>query len=311
MIHLLLGENSFEIERRLRELVAAFSGEVERVDGSEIGLERLPDLLLGTTLFSTERLVVIKGASENKPVWDALGNWAERGIASDLILIDPKPDKRTKAYKTLQKIATVIEANEWTDRERVRAEKWLREYATSKSVTLQNEQVTKMVVRATVPSQRPGSFTISQQMLASAIDALAGTELVTDDMLEAVLPETTQDTVFSILHTAISGDAQRLMPLITNLRASSDPYMTLGFVMSQWSLLVSIALTNKPANEIASTIGAHPFVVQNLWTDSRQIKLVDVTKFTHQLATLDDRLKTTATDPWDGLTNWLMAVASR
>lgn len=311
MIHLLLGENSFEIDRRLHELIAAFGGEVERIDGSEIGPENLPDLLLGTTLFSTERLVIIKGASENKPVWDGLGDWAEKGIASDLILIEPKPDKRTKTYKTLQKIATVYEANEWTDRERARAEKWLHDYANLMSVALQNDQVAKMVVRATLPAGRPGSFIISQQTLASATNALAGSDVVTDDMIGAVLPETTQDTVFSILHTAISGDTQHLMPLITNLRASSDPYMTLGFVMSQWAQLVSIALTNKPASEVAAAIGAHPFVVQNLSADSRQIKLADVTKLTHQLATLDSNLKTTATDPWDGLTNWLMAVASR
>lgn len=311
MIHLLLGENSFEIERQLRRLSAAFGGEVERIDGGEIGPQNLPDLLLGTTLFSSERLVIIKNASENKPVWDALGEWAEKGIASELILIEPKPDKRTKAYKTLQKAATVIEANEWTDRDRAKAERWLGEHATSMDVVLQAEQVTKMVMRATLPGGRPGSFIISQQMLASAIDALAGTDTLTDDMLEAVLPETTQDTVFSILHTAISGDAARLIPLIANLRASSDPYMTLGFVMSQWSQLVSISLTNKPAAEVASAIGAHPFVVQNLWNDSRQIKLADVTKFTHQLALLDSNLKTTATDPWDGLTNWLMAVATR
>ena len=35
MIYLLTGENTYEIERQLGELVASFDGDIERLDGAE------------------------------------------------------------------------------------------------------------------------------------------------------------------------------------------------------------------------------------------------------------------------------------
>lgn len=311
MICLFLGENSFEIERQLRALIAEFNGDVERIDGAEIAPNQLSDLLLGTTLFSVERLVILKGASENKPVWDALGERVAKGISSDLILIEPKPDKRTKTYKTLQQHATVIEAQEWTDRERGKAEKWLREYAGERSVSLSSDQITKMITRAMIPSQKPGTFTISQQQLASVLDALSMMDKVTDELIDAVLPGTTNDTVFDILRIAIARDVAELMVHLERLRVSGDAYMTLGFIMSQWSQLVSVATIDRPIDEVAHALSVHPFVLQTLAAESRSLTRQEISTYTYSLAALDARLKTTATDPWDSLTAWLVSIAVR
>ena len=109
MITLLIGENSFEIERKLHEIKSQFDGVCETVDGAEVELKQFPDLLMGATLFASSRLVVLKRLSENKALWNGFEAWIPR-ISDDthLVLIDSKPDKRTKTFKELQKVANAV-----------------------------------------------------------------------------------------------------------------------------------------------------------------------------------------------------------
>ena len=110
MITLLVGDNSFEIRRALDHIIESFDGQVEKVDGSTLEVKQLPDLLMGATLFAEKRLVVIKDLSENTGLWTTLVDWLPR-LSEDthLVLVEEKPDKRTKTFKELQKIAKVKE----------------------------------------------------------------------------------------------------------------------------------------------------------------------------------------------------------
>ncbi|NCQ54469.1 hypothetical protein GW791_03475, partial [Candidatus Saccharibacteria bacterium] len=95
MITLITGENSFEVERALASIADSFDGNVERIDGSDLQLTQLPDILMGVSLFAIARTVVIRGLSTNKPIWTVFGDWLPR-ISDDihLVLVEPKPDKR-------------------------------------------------------------------------------------------------------------------------------------------------------------------------------------------------------------------------
>ena len=66
MITLLIGENSFEIERALAKIAVAFDGQAEKMDGSELETKQDPDLLMGRTLFAAKRLFIIKSLSDNQ-----------------------------------------------------------------------------------------------------------------------------------------------------------------------------------------------------------------------------------------------------
>ena len=113
--------------QRLRERVDAFDGEAETYDAAELEPRRLPDLFMGATLFATNRLVVIRGAAQNKTVWVDLEQWIERvPDETDIVLVEPSPDKRTRTYKLLQKHGTVHEHGELSDAE---LQNWLQTHA--------------------------------------------------------------------------------------------------------------------------------------------------------------------------------------
>src|ERR1035437_6433304 len=100
MITVLIGENTFEIQRALDLIARDFDGKVEKIDGSNLQLSQLPDILMGVSLFAMSRTVVIRNLSENRAVWPVFGDWLSK-ISDDihLILAESKPDKRTATYK--------------------------------------------------------------------------------------------------------------------------------------------------------------------------------------------------------------------
>src|SRR6478672_8763113 len=108
MVTLLTGPNTYAISRALTAKRASFNGETELFDGAELDASRLPDLFQGVSLFSTERLIVIRGASDNKTLWTDLERWVETvPKETEIVLVESSPDKRTKTFKTLQKHATI------------------------------------------------------------------------------------------------------------------------------------------------------------------------------------------------------------
>src|SRR5262245_17670530 len=100
--------NDFAIKQALRAVTDRFVADFgwhgyQQVDGALFEPAALPNLLQGVSLFTTRRLVVLKDAAKNKPLWEALGNWVARVPAeTTLVVVEPDLDKRTKTYKSLR-----------------------------------------------------------------------------------------------------------------------------------------------------------------------------------------------------------------
>src|SRR4051812_46621902 len=108
MITTLTGENSFALQRELRRRVAAFVVEfgdlaLERVDGQEASYERLSETLTSLPFLSTKKLVVLRAPSTNKKFTETAEQLLdELPDSTDVILVEPKLDKRLSYYKFLK-----------------------------------------------------------------------------------------------------------------------------------------------------------------------------------------------------------------
>lgn len=310
MVYLVLGTNSYASDRAIADIVVKAGVELEIIDGVDVTLERLPDLLMGTTIFNDKRLILIKGLSQNKSVWNVLPDWLERvdGDTVEVILSELSVDKRTKTYKALSLKAKVIEADMLEDRDWRRAEAWLEEYAKSIGVKLSHNQVRSMVQRATVPSDKPGRQVIDQQMLAAAVESLKSLERIDDETLDVVLPQSSEGTVFDILSFAIGGETERVDKLINQLRTNEDPHLVFASLASQWSQLAAVSLVGAGQ---ASNIGIHPFVAQKLSELSRDVtrgQLIDITRLA---ARLDANIKQSGVTPWNAVERLVLAIELR
>lgn len=289
MITVLTGENSFETSQALDAIVADFAGVAEKFEGSELELVQLPDLLLGGTLFATERLVIIKNLSENKQLWDVLPDWLER-MSDDVhvVLVEPKPDKRTKTYKDLKKYADVREFALWGDRDIIAAEKWVADEAKHQGLNLDKKIAQQLVARVG----------LDQWQLYHAVEKLAVLDNITPEIIEQTIEANPTENVFNLLDAALRGDARKVSDMIRTLQLSQDPYMTFGLLAGQVFQLAALAVTDKPSGEIAKDIGAHPYALSKLAPHAKKLGRTGTKKIIQIFADTDIAMKSTATDPW-------------
>lgn len=300
MITLLSGENSFEIQRELDKIAADFDGVVERIDGSALQLNQLPDILMGVSLFATARTVIIRGLSENKAIWSVFGDWLPR-ISDDihLVLVEPKPDKRTVTFKALQKLAKVIEFAVWTDRDIQKAEKWTLSEAKTLGLSMDTKCVQFLVARVGV----------DQWQLFYALQKLALTDDVTVENIKNIIDANPVENVFNLFETALSGDIAELKAMLNVLEQTEDIYRLSALLFSQVFQLAAISTAEK-GDSPAKDFGIHPFVVSRMTSLAKRLGKAKIVQIVRIFAQCDDDMKISRAEPWLLLERALMKTAN-
>lgn len=300
MITILTGDNTFEVQRALDTLVGGFSGTPERVDGTTLELGQLPELLMGATLFAPERLVIIKGLSENVSLWATFGDWIARNSDTvHLVLVEPKLDKRTKTYKVLKEQADLREFTSWKEGDSRSAEAWVTSEATARQMKLDNATIRMLVAWVG----------IDQWELHYALEKLAVLDTVTPEVIRDVIDTTPADNVFHVFETALRGDRVTLRRILATLEHSEDGYRLFGLLANQAYQLAAVAVSDKPASEVARTLGVHPYALSKLQSHADRLGRAGARRIIHRLAEADHRLKTGNDDIWVVLETALAGIA--
>lgn len=301
MTVLLTGENSFEIERELQRITNEFQGRAEKIDGSELELKHIPDLLMGSSLFAEKRLVVIKNLSDNKAVWADFGEWLPK-VSDDieLVLVEPKPDKRTKTFKDLQKRAEVKEFKPWGERDSRIAGDWAIEEAKRMGVTLSRPLARQLIERTGVDQWRVFH---GLEKLTVLDDISAGT-------IEQIIDSNPTENIFQLFETALHSDAKKLHAMLRTLELSEEPYQVLALLSSQAFQLAVLAASDKASAQVAKDIGAHPFVLSKLAPHASRLGRAGVRRVIMAFGEADEAMKTSAIEPWAAIERALLKVAT-
>lgn len=312
MIYLIHGENAYLQEVELQKITKATDVAPERIDVDALSLNTLADLVRGGSLFATKRLVVIRELSSDAMLFGRLAEWAgEVPDETTIVLLERKLDKRTKAYKAIIKAATVITADSLTERDVRMAVEWLRTVAKQYNVSLSSAQVSQMVERALVASEKASSRVIDQMQLAHAVKALAGTKEVSDDMIATVLPQAMVDSVFDMLEIAARRESTRLDILLSDMARTEDGHRAFALLSGQWAQLAAVATLGGSSQSIATELGLHPFVAKKMQEMANRFTSSEIRTLTQLLADLDIATKTSQAGPWDAAYRFLYAIVSR
>lgn len=300
MIIVLTGDNSFEIQRRQAALCADFDGTPETFEGSELELRQLPDLLMGGTLFSTKRLIIIKRLSENKSLWGSIDEWLPR-VSDDvqLVLIEPSMDKRTKTYKALQKQADVQTLMAWTDRDRSATVQWVVGEMTKLGGTIDRSSAQQLVDRVGV----------DQWALYHALQKLAVLDDITPAVIADVVDAQPAESAFALFESALKGDRSAVARIIATLSLSDDAYMTFGLLSGQAFQLAALAHSDQSSAQVANDIKAHPFAVSKLSSHADRYGKSGAGQVIRIMAEADLAIKSSGVDPWLLVERALMKVS--
>lgn len=309
MITLLTGENSYEVEQALGQIVTAFDGEPEKFDGDDLELRQLPDLLMGMSLFSEKRLVIIRGLAGNKQVWDALPDLIER-MNEDIhvVLVETSVDKRTKTYKSLQKTADVKEFQLWSERDSRQAERWVMDEAKRMGMALDAAAARLLIKRCFVLSAK-GQPVVDQWQARHALEKLSVLDDVTPEAVEEYIDEQPVDTVFAVFETALKGDEAKLHRLLEDIEPKEDPFRAFGLISGQVFQLAALHSSDAPSAEVAKAIGAHPFAISKLTPFAKKFSSRDIRQITAAFKEADEAMKLSKAGPWVLIEQALTKVA--
>ena len=300
MISLITGNNSFAIREYINHLAAKYDEHaITKSDGLELAIDNLPELLEGTNLFARQRLVVIKEASANKQVWEALNDYLPR-VSEDieLILVEAAPDKRTKTYKALQKLAKV---RDFPDLNEQQAREWVIEKVKADDQNILPSDATHLVDRVG----------IDQWHLHHELDKLLLLKDTTSERINEVVEATPHANVFALIDAALAGQTERLVKQLRGLETEAEPYKLFGLLASQVFQLALLSSDKTKSPEIvAKEIGSHPYPLKKLRPLASRLTANEVRQIVIIVAELDNQLKTSFGEPWLLIERALLKISS-
>lgn len=301
MITLLTGSNTYTAREFIDELSKKYDPHgISRRDGSELSENDLPELLQGASLFAQERLVIIKDASNNKTLWVELARWLEK-VPSEvhLVFVEQSPDKRTKTYKTLQKIAESKESKELNEYE---ASKWLVEFAKKQNKEIAQNEAAYLVDR----------IGTDQWQLRHELEKLLLVNDTSKQRIDDIIEAAPQANVFALIDAALQGKKEIISAQIKILETQEDPYRLFGLLSSQVFQLATLSKAKDVSTgQIAKDLSTHPYPLQKLKPLADSLGKRDVSKIVDTVAALDLQLKRSAGDPWLLLERALIQIATK
>src|SRR5665213_39828 len=258
MIVTLTGENSFGLQAALKQMVKTFVDEhsdlaLERIDGQEAEFERIREALTGLPFLAARKMVVLRSTGTNKQFVEKFEQlFNEISETTDLILVEPKLDKRLSYYKFLKKQTDFREFPELDSNGLAR---WLSEVAKAVDGSLSSADARYLV-------ERVGT---SQQLLSNELEKLLLYDSnISRRTIDLLTEPTPQSTIFQLLEAAFAGRTKTALQLYAEQRAQKVETPQI-IAMLAWQLhILAIVKTagDRSADEIASQSRLNPFVVR-------------------------------------------------
>lgn len=305
MIVTLTGANDFARSRELKSLADHFIAEhtdmaVERYDGEDADAARMRESVSSLPFLTTRKLVVLREPGKQK-AWtehidDILKDVAD---TTDLIIVEPKLDKRLSYYKTLKKST---DFREFADIDANGLVRWATDYAKGQGGNL-NASDARLLV------DRVGT---NQQMLQQELDKLLAYDpqitRATIELLTELMP---QSTVFELLDAAFAGRTKRAMELYREQRALKvEPQAIMAMLAWQLHVLAVVKTAgDRGADDIAREAKLNPYVVRKTQGLARSTSLTQLKRLVADLLDLDQKMKRVSIDADEALKLYLLKIS--
>jgi DNA polymerase-3 subunit delta len=306
MIITLTGENSFRVGAELQGLTRRFLDEygdvaLERLDGETASFDRLQEALSSLPFLASKKMVVLRAPSANKQFTEKAEEML-RAVpeTTDVIIVEPKLDKRLSYFKFLKKATDFRECNELDENGLAR---WLTETAKDKGGSISLADARFLVERIGQEQQLVGSE-LEKLLLYNPTVTHADIELLTE--------AAPQSSIFELLEAAFAQDAKRTLALYSDQRAQKvDPAQIIAMLSWQLRILALIKLAGERSiDAIAKEAKLNPFVVRKSQGIAHHLSLVRLKRLITDLLAIDTRSKRENIDLDEALQHYLLTLAA-
>lgn len=300
------GDNDWARQRELHRLTEAFVAEhsalaLERIDGEEAEFDRIQEALTSLPFLANKKMVLLTRPSASK----SFAEHAERLLAelpetTELVLAEPKFDKRSALYKLLKKRT---DFRDFTALEGPALARWLVAAAAEQGATLSAADARYLI-------ERVGA---NQQMLASEIVKLSLYQpAISRQTIDLLTDPQPQSSMFDLIDAAFAGNRQRALQLYDEQRRLKvEPIQIVAMLAWQLHVLaLAVTAAGRSADQIARDAKISPFVAGKALRLARHSSAARVRRLVDQLLTLDQRSKRQSIDLDEALKRYVLELAA-
>lgn len=304
MIISLVGSNQFLLKAELDKIAGEFKRKhgdlaLERVDCAESDYEKIQESLTSLPFLATKKMVILRDPAANKQFVDnAEKLLAELPETTEVIIYQPKTDKRSNFYKLLKKETDLREFEEMDTSELTN---WLLSKTSEEGGSISLGDAKYLI-------ERVGG---TQQVLANELDKLLLYDKnILRSHVDLLTDPTPQSTIFELLETAFAGNTKKTLKLYEDQRSQRvEPQQIIAMLAWQLHVLAVVKTSkDKPVNEIAKNAKLNPFVVRKSQSITRYLSLEQIRKLVQNLLKIDARMKSENIDADEALKNYLLGL---
>jgi len=244
MIIYLYGDNSFGISRQARLLKQKYldstgpEGDLESIDVAEKGLNSLLGGLSVMPMFVSSRLIIASNLAKAKPtseqIDEIISNTAE---STNLVIIDPKPDKRTVMFKKLSKLKGAKEFKNLMGGELIR---WIISEAKGRGAE----------ITATDANYLADKVSKDQWTLNNEIDKLSNyNRKITKATIDELAVPSLENNTFVLTEALANKDLSRVLKLYKDIKIQGHAdQLILGAITFQYRTIMLALLKDSELN---------------------------------------------------------------
>ncbi len=305
MVRLLCGDNEFAVLAEKERLVLEFLENndqfgLERIDGSTVSTDILKDALLQLPFLADKKLVVISRPFESKNAIELIDRCLEQVPDSiDVVLVDPRPDRRTRLYKSLAQKKWVETFDSLNG---LALSRWVSDYAKACG-----SQIDKAGIEVLLSRVGP-----NQMMLAREIEKLSAYDQINQTLIEEAVDKRLESTVFELLDATFQKDRYKALRIFDELLSiGTDPSEIIGLFSWQLSVFAACVYSrSKQASEIAKKYRIHPFVAGKALNATKALSKNQLKEIITLTINADLKIKTSGTNSKDELKVLILGIAS-
>lgn len=306
MIVTLTGDDSYAMQAELKSIVASFVDSfgdmaLERLEGGEASYAQIQAAVQSIPFLSDRKLLVLREPSANKQfIENAEALVSNLPETTDLVIVEPKLDKRSVYYKFLKQATDYREQGKLEDKDLAA---WLAETAKDQGGSLSTADARFLIER--IGSDRP--------RLANELEKLLLYDpQVTRQTVELLTEAEPQSSIFDLLAAAFAGNMKQALALYRDQREQriEPPRIIAMLTWQLWVLAVVKAAGNKPVEAIAREAKLNPYVVQKSQRIARELSMLQLRGLVLELLAIDARSKRESIDIDEALQNYFLTLAS-
>jgi DNA polymerase-3 subunit delta len=307
MIVTVSGTNSFLLQDELIRRTAPFLEKygdlaLERIDGEEADYQRIQEAITSLPFLVDHKMVLLRRPSANKSFVVAVEKILQQvPDTTELIIIEPKLDKRSSYYKFLKKST---EFHEYSELDQNQLAHWLTDRAAQNGGSISMGDARYLIER----------IGMTQQSLASEIDKLLlNNGKVTRQTVDLLTEATPQSTIFQLLEAAFSNNPARVAALYREQRALKvEPPQIVAMIVWQLHIIALIKTAGtRSVDQISKEAHLNSYVVSKSVAIARKLTFEQLKQLISELLSIDLRSKREAIDSDEALQLYLLRIATK